>query len=518
MTLPFLTTRAIQYDYDLQGRLTQIHNYKKLSGAGTALSTYSYTYDFDHPEYPEDPEAIWKGYRTGMDETVSTSPPANRTEKYDYDSLYQLIKSNYSGDLTDIFQWSYDSIGNRIQQTTSNPSSTTNYVYYQLEPGYNSQLLRHDGSKCYIWDLNGNLSCTYPKATVEECPAVDEPHEESSCPSSPLDAAGKALYSWDKDDRLTDLLWFDTSERHAQYFYDFNGNRYKKTVGSTTTTYLYHNEDIVKSGSKYYIHGPGIDEPAFICPNDSCANPYYYFADGLGSIRQIIDDANNSNIENLYRYGSWGELSFPFSKSENITNFYTYTSREISENDLYYYRARYYHCLIGKFISLDPIKNAHNFFIYVENLPILNTDPSGLFKIHNNCKKCERKISPSDPNEDFSSTIERETNDWCNKKMHQIIDSKLRTCIILSCAVGTIKCINDCDPDEGGHSPGKIGPFITRTAYICTNTLPPDPYKVASGAMGDISIHEWAHGCGWDHCENKGIPDESKCQKSSSGK
>jgi len=386
MTLPFLSTRAIQYDYNLQGRLTQIQNYKKAQGSPVSLSTYSYTYDFDHPEYPEDPEAIWKGYRTGMDETVSTSPPANRTEKYYYDSLYQLIKSDYSGDLTDIFQWSYDSIGNRIQQTTSNPSSTTNYTYYQLEPGYNSQLLRHDGSKCYIWDLNGNLSCTYPKATVEECPAVDEPHEESSCPSSPLDAAGKALYSWDEDDRLVDLKWYDTSERHAQYFYDFNGNRYQKTVGSTTTTYLYHNEDIVKSGSKYYIHSPGIDEPAFICPNDSCANLYYYFADDLGSIRQIIDDANSSNIENLYRYGSWGELTSPFSKSESISNPYAYTSREFAENGAYYYRWRYYQSDLARFISKDIVINKFsNAFSYAKNNSLLYIDPYGTQEIIHGC-------------------------------------------------------------------------------------------------------------------------------------
>ena len=70
---PFASTAAIKYTYDTQGRLTQIQNYK-LAGLGTitTLSSYAYTYDFDHPEYPEEPDEIWKGYRTRMDEYVST--------------------------------------------------------------------------------------------------------------------------------------------------------------------------------------------------------------------------------------------------------------------------------------------------------------------------------------------------------------------------------------------------------------------------------------------------------------
>ena len=84
----------------------------------------------------------------------------------------------------------------------------------------------------------------------------------------------------------------------------------------------------------------------------TCSNPYYYFADGLGSIRQIIDNSNPSNIENLYRYGAWGELSSPFSKTENIANSIPTPQENPAKNNFYYYRARYYHSLIGKIISI----------------------------------------------------------------------------------------------------------------------------------------------------------------------
>ena len=256
-------------------------------------------------------------------------------------------------------------------------------------------MLQYDGtSKCYIWDLNGNLRCTKPAASANECPPIGNPHSDSACPTSPL-VSGEALYAWDEDDRLIDLKWYDTEYHHAQYFYDFNGNRYKKIVGNQTnqtTSYLYNGEDIVReiidsNNFKEYIHNPGIDDPAFmlICSDSTCSSPYYYFADSLGSIRQIIDNSSPSIIENLYRYGSWGEISSPFSKSETVANPYAYTAREFAENNLYYYRARYYNYLAAKFLSKDPYylkigikKGINNLYSYANNDAQNFRDPFGL--------------------------------------------------------------------------------------------------------------------------------------------
>jgi len=61
---------------------------------------------------------------------------------------------------------------------------------------------------------------------------------------------------------------------------------------------------------------------------------------------------------------------------------YGYTARELdAESGLQYNRARYLDSFTGKFISEDPISfqaGDSNLYRYVENNPIVNTDPSGL--------------------------------------------------------------------------------------------------------------------------------------------
>ena len=95
------------------------------------------------------------------------------------------------------------------------------------------------------------------------------------------------------------------------------------------------------------------------------------------------------------------------------------------------------------------------------------------------------------------------TEEWC-AHLEKITDPKLRACIKKSCDTGTITCKQKCDPDAGGWSMPKILFKVSRTANLCPNNWPewtPPSYA------GDTVIHEWAHGCGWKHGQDKGVPD-----------
>lgn len=62
------------------------------------------------------------------------------------------------------------------------------------------------------------------------------------------------------------------------------------------------------------------------------------------------------------------------------SNGFQYTGRENEGNGLYFYRARYYSPLLGRFVNEDPIGlgGGINFYKYAGDNPISFNDPSGL--------------------------------------------------------------------------------------------------------------------------------------------
>jgi RHS repeat-associated protein len=63
-------------------------------------------------------------------------------------------------------------------------------------------------------------------------------------------------------------------------------------------------------------------------------------------------------------------------------NYVLYTGRHLdAETGLYYYRARYYDAVLGRFVNRDPIlydAGDSNLYRYISDSPLNNTDPSGL--------------------------------------------------------------------------------------------------------------------------------------------
>jgi RHS repeat-associated protein len=103
----------------------------------------------------------------------------------------------------------------------------------------------------------------------------------------------------------------------------------------------------------------------------------YYEADGLGSITSLTN--TSAAVAASYAYDSFGSLT---SSTGSLTNPLRYTGREFdSETGLYFYRARYYDPVPGRFLSEDPpglLSGGINFYDYVENSPLGFKDPNGL--------------------------------------------------------------------------------------------------------------------------------------------
>jgi RHS repeat-associated protein len=158
------------------------------------------------------------------------------------------------------------------------------------------------------------------------------------------------------------------------------GRRIQQAGLLGTTNYLYDGmnvlEEMDNTGSPVaaYAQGTGVDQPLSEFRSGSAS---YYEADGLGSITTLTNVSGTTAA--TYVYDSFGNLS---ASTGSVTNPFRYTSREFdAEIGLSFYRARYYGSSIGRFANEDPLGLAGdgtNFYIYVNNSPIVFIDPSGL--------------------------------------------------------------------------------------------------------------------------------------------
>ncbi|MBL8013326.1 MAG: RHS repeat-associated core domain-containing protein [Candidatus Omnitrophica bacterium] len=202
-------------------------------------------------------------------------------------------------------------------------------------------------------------------------------------------------YGYDVESRLKT---FSKTGTTASYAYDAFNRRVSKTVNGIATFYVYDGEDIIEERNSAgtlvadYVHGDQTDEPLTMTRGTTT---YYYFADGLGSIRQLTNSAGA--VQQTYDYNSYGKLA----AAPTVVNPYTYTGREYDvESGNYYYRARYYSPTLGRFLQRDPIgyydsmnllqyvdsvgkvlpnNQFMNFYAYTSNNPINRTDPLGLY-------------------------------------------------------------------------------------------------------------------------------------------
>lgn len=146
---------------------------------------------------------------------------------------------------------------------------------------------------------------------------------------------------------------------------------------------MYDNEDILLEldGSNNitarYTHGPGIDEPLIL---EKGGASFFYHADGLGSITEITN--NSGSVVQAYTYSSFGKIESQLDPT--FIQPYTFTGREFDpETGLYFYRARTYDPVTGRFLQIDQhpgfasLPQTLNKYPYVINRPVTLTDPNG---------------------------------------------------------------------------------------------------------------------------------------------
>jgi len=316
-------TQLATYVFDKLQRVTTLQY-----GSGAPAALVSYTWK------------TWDDLAT-LTHTLASSAGTSFTDSYS--PAHQILQST---------------IGNAAYQYASTASATTNYT----PNGLNQYATV--ASQAIVYDANGNLTND-----------------------------GKYTYTYDPENRLTAAAMTGMS---ASYLYDPAGRRHQKAVtGGTyagTTQYLDSGDDEIAdytvSGTtatllRRYIPGRGVDQPIAIVT--AAGVKTYFHQDKTGSV-VATSNASGAITEGPYTYDPYGNCLVGGAACSGVNSVaYKYTGRRLDpETGLYYYRARYYDPVHGRFMQTDPVGYAPdmNWYAYVGNDPTDDTDPTGLI---NNC-------------------------------------------------------------------------------------------------------------------------------------
>jgi RHS repeat-associated protein len=178
-------------------------------------------------------------------------------------------------------------------------------------------------------------------------------------------------------------MWKASTGQELKYYYDTEGKRIRKDVGST----------------EYYVNGPGGETEVVVKSDGSGATynilgrdnlgqvkrssttfaRFYYLKDHLGTIKMTVDGSCNVvAYDDFYPFGQQMEGR---SSASSADARYKYTEKERdSETGYDYFGARYYDARIGRWLSVDPLAEKYPFltpFDYVANNPIRFVDSHG---------------------------------------------------------------------------------------------------------------------------------------------
>jgi RHS repeat-associated protein len=110
-----------------------------------------------------------------------------------------------------------------------------------------------------------------------------------------------------------------------------------------------------------------------------------YVNDHLGSVLALVD--SSGSVVESYQYDAWGNVLGVYDSSNqpinesSIGNRYLWQGREYSwKTGLYYFRARWYDPVTGRWLSNDPIgiSGGLNQYVFCADDPVNCVDPTGL--------------------------------------------------------------------------------------------------------------------------------------------
>ena len=295
--------------------------------------------------------------------------------------LMAINNNSTIGGLAESASYTYDNYGRLVtsNQTSNNSSAQRRFAYDRW------------GNRSGVWDATsgGNQIQNVSLQTVSYPGTGSAPTNRITSVSSgstlnyTYDANGNVTndgsqsYTYDSENRLVQSI----SGVTASYGYDHQNHRYKKTIGSSVTHYVWEGSQVVGE----YNGSTGAMLVAYTYSGSrligkSGSNTQLFLGDRL-SLRLALSDAGA--VVGRQATLPFGE-DFGVSGTQEKHHFTTYERDAESSSD--YALNRYYSARVGRFNSADPYKQSADQknpqslsrYTYVLDEPLGHTDPSGL--------------------------------------------------------------------------------------------------------------------------------------------
>ena len=338
------TGNSAQYTYDAENRLTKVEEFS--AGASTPAATSIYRYD---------------GLGRRIEKVAN-----GQTTRYVYDGEDILLE--YDGN--NLLQARYThgpGIDEPLSRTPMVPGlgSGQTAVLASTPDGLRGPVV-DDGIK-----VNGQVSVGFVFVSGMPAPAIGQPIDSTGLeqPIAPIDVTAAAA---------TGTLAVDLIDTGG-----IGGNAPLYLVTRDHATNQVLESRLLFPARATFASTTPLGTPLVVAsatvPTTTpvADGTLYYHQDGLGTVTELTDI--NGAVAKAYAYDAYGNI---LESPGTVEQPYTYTGREFdSESGLYYYRARYYDALTGRFLQKDPIgfgSGDSNFYRYVRNAPARFNDPRGL--------------------------------------------------------------------------------------------------------------------------------------------
>ena len=330
---------AIQYD--AVGNITEIHDYKN-NNENNEYQVQTFEYDALNRLVRAVSNSIGVGTYSNQSYQYNVET-GNLQQKSDVGAYNYQQDKPHAVEQAGTYQYQYDANGNMTQRSLNNGQTVYEYIYNAenriveiKKDGVITRRFAYDGDGKRVYEM---VFEGFEADKPEETFYVGTYYEQK--------IAGKRV-AVDLPDVVTDT--------YMSYFPIIHQEREKESV-----SYYY------ADGERFAMKSGG--------------NTYYLFSDHLVSTTTIVERGSGAKID-YQLYHPWGTTRYSTQSYREQMTDYGYTG-QMQVDDIYYYNARWYDPVIGRFMQADTLVPSHqgtqgfDRYAYVNNNPMRYIDPTG---------------------------------------------------------------------------------------------------------------------------------------------